>query len=293
MSTYDLPLPGLWVDEDDGGRSRFWVFPSNLKAAFSFTRDEDGRWTFDAFEFIMTTHDLEDNDISKDFAVWAAFDYSRNIIARPGSVIEESDAVKYYGIEPHWRNSEIVRFNMTPLGNPEARTVTFRRIGEDFAGYGTFRSVIRSVVRLKSRHIPMIKVYDALLAVDEDFIYLRDKDWRREQFGLEEDEDGYFAYEMEEAALKAIPRNLIEVLSRKGEGADGIRVYALPRKLHDSESVVYEGRLARLKYVMKHLTLQNQVTIYRFDDDEPVIFFNDYSVGMTWREALALNLREL
>ncbi len=292
LSTYCLPLKGLWIDETDGGRTRFWVFPANFKAAFSFTLEENGGWTFDAFEFIMNTHDLESRDVSEDFAVWYAMDDSRKLIERPGAVIESNDSVKYYGVELFWKHSEIVRFKLSPLGNSTAPAMTFRQIDEGFDGYRRFMAVVRKAAQFNSRHYPMIKIYNALLALDGDYIYLRDMDWQKERFMLEADDEGYYNYEIDPEVRRQIPCNLLDVLA-SGESTEGVRIYALPRRLHDPEGRVYEGRASRLRYVAENLTLQNQVTIYRFKDLEPVIFFNDFSIGMTWREAQAFGLRPL
>lgn len=47
---YDMP--GIWIDNADLGRTRFWIFPDNLLVAFCFDRHDSG-WQLTPYEFMV------------------------------------------------------------------------------------------------------------------------------------------------------------------------------------------------------------------------------------------------
>lgn len=288
LEIYDLDLPGIWVDDDDRGRSRFWIFPANLRVALCFTPAAEGRWTIQGYEFFINTPDIDDPDYSDDFGVWCPLDDTQHMISHPGFGLD-AERIAYFSFDFEQDAEGVIsRLELRPYSEfsvSELPLLSFSRLSAGSERFNRFARVLEQPERIKSPYDSVLKNRNSLLGLDRDFVYLFDCDLTALDFEFRLDSEDNYTYTVSRSVALQFPRNLYEALLEPPACGELLRI---PRIIENPDARIPAERFSRLKYALENLTLSSQVTIYHFHEPEgnkTIIFFNDLSIGMTLKEA--------
>ena len=196
-----LYMHGIWIDDADRGKTRFWVFPDNLLVALCYKRNGVG-WELDTYDFKVRQ---SDNPIPMDSFMLLEPRGSLSYILSPNRSIG-SDQMGVGSYEEHRDEStgEITRLNLFAdlLSLPE--WLNWRRweqLGHDDLRYKEFRRVLEDVYDPRSPHSVIFRntapelIDNVNNYVGHDNKYLYVYDWCPKRFLIRETERDIFIYE--------------------------------------------------------------------------------------------------
>lgn len=197
-----LRMPGIWIDDADGGENRFWIFPDNVKGAFCYQREVMG-WKLIPYEF-----NCYDNDDPEYFnsCFFVTPKGNLNLVLTPDLPMDEREMANAgYEVTPDEEGEEIasVDFHEGPIPLPDwFGWRRFERIKKEDSRYGRLRELLRDIYDPRSS-ISYISENVASLLTDtvnnivaRDRRYLYISDFRRpDRFLIKENEPDIFTYE--------------------------------------------------------------------------------------------------
>lgn len=196
-----LYMHGIWIDDADQGKSRFWVFPDNLLAAMCYKRNGVG-WEMDAYEFRVKQ---SSNPVYMDSFILMAPQGNRNYTLSINQTIG--------GDQMGFGNCEEFRDEMTgeitqlrlydeSLRLPEwLNWRKWEQLAHDDIRYKEFRNVLAEVYDPRSPHSVIFRNTAPELSdnvnnfVGHDNKYIYVYDWRPKRFLIRETEEDIFMYE--------------------------------------------------------------------------------------------------
>lgn len=287
-----LHLPGIWIDDADKGENRFWIFPVNLKMAFQYRRSDNGWWRLVPYEFILYKPNPDEPE------TW----YTAMITSKANEAIVLGEPVSA-------DEMAVCDFELEYASNDMIEKVSFIPIEEPVPEWHDWRSFIRVtesddrfveyIGELKSfypensmcegcldidRHQWMIDIQWALVAIDEDYLYISDFKtppyYRMRKADKNEDKEysdvDDYVYKPSASSVK---RNLIDL-----EISVEQPLYRIPRK--PKSKISYpdakgKEKLLREKEdfkifcdIVRNTNFGDQITIYQHK--RKVICFNKF-----------------
>ena len=222
-----LYMNGIWVDDADDGRTRFWIFPDNRLAAFCYRRDGLG-WELLPYDFrvrFSDSDDCYDNFILVD--PWGNTAYT----CSPSGVIGPQQTASGYCEAESDDDGEIRRLVITegPLRLPAwCDWKCWERLSPDDERHAEFRAVLRKVYDVEhplsiffTNVAPEITdMNNNLVGRDMRYLYVHDRPQAR--FRMAERGHDVYAYESTSPA-DASPKALFEI-----EPSPEHPLYAIP-----------------------------------------------------------------
>ncbi|MDE7431092.1 MAG: hypothetical protein K2N34_04150, partial [Lachnospiraceae bacterium] len=285
---YAFSLPGIWIDDADNGENRFWIFPSNYQMAFCYYLNENALELI-PYEFsILSDGDISENDICviitpegnekiitdgitpNDQAVYADFDVT---------LLEDSES--------------IVEVSLTPLNRKVGYWFDwnkFTKLDKTDNRYSKFLEIIiehyssnemKVVSKVKCDYTWMINIDSALVAIDNDYLYVA-KPPQNLYFYLTKTDDDEFQYVHKKVSegisglslLKPSSQNPIYLIRRKDSQYERFDSYFVTQ--NEEVRAEYE----RFKEVVINTNIDDQITFYdvmRHGKFLQRICFNRYS----------------
>lgn len=195
-----IDLRGIWVDDTDEGRERFWIFPDNFFYAFCYSRNGMG-WKLNTFEFRVRFPDNPDWDES---FVLVPNEANFRWLLNPDRPMED----KMFGdgfisAEADPESGELTRVKLT-IGNEGVRewldwTCWMRLLPGD-ERLEEFREAIRSVYDPADAQSVIFRnvcpeasdLSNCIVGRDNRYVYIHDQAVGR--FVMKERRDGRFEY---------------------------------------------------------------------------------------------------
>ncbi|MDE7160960.1 MAG: hypothetical protein K2O24_09005 [Muribaculaceae bacterium] len=258
-------MPGIWVDDHDEGRTRFWIFPDNKLMAFCY-HDTGRGWQLEPFEFGFPTS--QEDDEPGGVCVIATSEGNRQMIESLKGNMRQSEIVSAsYDLddeEKYWPFGKI-SFKCHTREHPEWFDWTcFRRLAGDDIRHGGFKEVLKDIydpespqsVLLSNIGDFMTDAENALVAIDREFIYVTASVSKCRYILTCRDTDNGERYRYEPASGGGVEDlNLLNV-----EISEDAPLYLLPR-FRKPENRLSASRL-RFAEAVRNVDLEHQITIY-------------------------------
>lgn len=279
LQTVGYSMPGIWIDDADGGCNRFWIFPENKYMAFCYTRNGEC-WTLTPYEICFYSSKRYD-EIS-DVCVFVTAKGNMQLLTNPTIPIDKSEiATMEYSIKEYDSDGRFQEISFKPLTVANSTMFDwkkFTRLRNDdklFEHYAQFILELynplspRSVLFTNTAPV-MTDALNCLIAIDSDYIYISDI-LRPDRFVLEEDPSLSQAYYYNPNYRVEPPRNLIslEVSSRHP-------LYLLPRNAEKRGHV--PNKYKKLIEAIDNTEIEDQITLYQVSPSSPkLLCFNRFS----------------
>ncbi|MDE6498418.1 MAG: hypothetical protein K2L21_07145 [Muribaculaceae bacterium] len=207
-----LFMDGIWVDDADGGRSRFWIFPDNRLGAFCFRRDGLG-WEMVPYDFRVRRAENDDyKDIFLMLDPWGNCAYTLD----PRRVIESHQMASGLVEQVHDDAGDLRRLEFSEGPRPLPAWLdwkTWERLSPEDGRHAEFRTVLRNVY---DREHPLSLFFtnvapeitdmnNNLVGRDHRYLYVHDRP--RARFRMVERGEDVYVYESsspDDAAPKAL-----------------------------------------------------------------------------------------
>lgn len=266
-------MPGIWVDDADEGRSRFWIFPENKLMAFCY--EQSGcEWVMKPYEFVFYSHAGEEG--FAEFCLFVTARGNEQAIDCDG-VMQPSEAVSCsYDCGDDLPFDEI---SFSPERSEIPAWMDWRSFRRLPAGDPLHTRYSRVVADIYNPASPLSRLYrnsapfltdslDSLIAIDNDYIYLSDLP-APSRFTLSLDPEGEY-YRYEPVYHRRPAMNLREV-----EISPEHPLYILPRRCDKPTS----ERHRRFIEACRNTTMDSQVTIYHTRRHPGgILCFNNFSI---------------
>ena len=273
-------MPGIWVDDADRGKSRFWIFPENKFMAFCYHKAGAG-WQLTPYEF--TFFRPKNDDEIGDNCIFVTAKGNEQII-NSGELMQPDEivfATYHLGEADDYGSFGEIEFEAETGSTPwwfDWRS--FKRLSKGGARYRHFKQAVIDIYNPASPHsllfcntAPFLTdSLDSLVATDNDYLYISDLP-RPEKFILKsyEGDGGRFWYEP--SYSKAEPgRSLRDLVVSETHP-----LYIIPRFIDIDEKKPDLHR--RFAEAVLNTDLSNQITIYRTSRrPEGILCFNNFSL---------------
>ncbi len=280
MGASGYSMPGIWVDDADGGRSRFWVFPENMLMAFCFSR-RGGEWEMDPMEFIFMGREDEGED-----GLTCSFITARGneqILNGDTGIVDPTEVVTAdFGTEWNADNGEMESISFEPLSGDAPLWMDwkeFRRLPRSDGRLARFREVIAGIYTpggrlsagFRNRGWFMTDIVDALIALDGEYLYVSARP-AASRYLLRPVKDSGESYEY--------------VADSAGSGTASLRditiseeypLYLLPRRGSTPDHM--PARRRRFVEACRNTGIDSQVTVYHTPrHPRGILCFNKFSV---------------
>lgn len=244
-------MPGIWIDDADHGKSRFWIFPDNMLQAFCYRRCGLA-WELVPYELNIRFSD--DDDYYDTYFIIAPEGNLRFILSSEKAIGEHQVAMGNCEAE-YDSDDEITRFSLIADSRPMPEWVdwhVWERLSPGSELHAQLRQALRDMYDPSSPHSMLFHntapeltdTANMLAGRDRKYIYVHDRQPRRfammekkpDRFTYEPDtdENGKALFELEisdEHPLYAIPRSL-----KKSKHASR-QVEALADMLADADNI--------------------------------------------------------
>lgn len=197
-----LYLYGIWTDDVDRGRNRFWIFPDNIMLSYCY--EYDGlTWHLIPYEFKVRITDNTDN---MDAFILVSPRGNLNFLLSPENAIEpEQIALGLVDGEYDRATRQLTKlaFHEEPRPFPDwFEWRALERLSRDDPRYGRIRSLLtdlynpRSPISMffKNTAPELIDRYNNLAGRDNKYLYVYD--WQPRRCIIREREDDTFMYEV-------------------------------------------------------------------------------------------------
>ncbi|MBD5238018.1 MAG: hypothetical protein HDS62_10955 [Bacteroidales bacterium] len=237
-------LPGIWIDDKDGGKSRFWIFPHNLGETFCFTFNHEKR-EIDLYPVNFSVATAPSVDQLRNGVIISAKGVTK-VVGNPDGKLERSEiATMQLTYLPEEGIVEKVVFEKSSGENPEWFDWNcFRRLDTGSEQYKEISLFLRdlygerSTVNINFRNHGRLftDIVNNLIGRDREYLYIYD--YAKPSFKLIERE-GIFYYK-EQYNGEALSLSLFDL-----ELSEEHPLYLLPTKLQakiEREDREYEKR---------------------------------------------------
>lgn len=271
-----ISMPGIWVDDADEDRSRFWIFPDNYSWAFCYKRDGMD-WTLTPYEFNIQFSD--DPEYYDTFFLMSPEAGITHILSSTRNIAYEQFATGNCEMEDG-EDGALSRLNFYQSLHPTPDWMdwtTWERLGRDDPRHAGFHAVLHALydpanplsMLLRNTAPELTDLANNLVGLDRKYIYLHDCQPKR--FVLIERRPEQFTYEGTDADDKALFE--LEISVRHP-------LYAFPRKQEKKKHANHElDSLADMLDDADNLTDAHIVHSPRAK--HPRLIFPEYSITAT------------
>ncbi len=273
-------MPGIWVDDADRGKSRFWIFPENKFMAFCYHK-AGADWQLTPYEF--TFFRPKNDDEIGDNCIFVTAKGNEQII-NSGELMQPDEivfATYHLGEADDYGSFGEIEFEAETGSTPwwfDWRR--FKRLSKGETLYRQFKQAVTDIYNPASPHsllfcntAPFLTdSLDSLVATDNDYLYISDLP-RPGKFILKSYEGDGDRFWYEPSYSKAEPgrslRNLVV--------SEAHPLYIIPRFIDIDEKKPDLHR--RFAEAVLNTDLSNQITIYRTSRrPEGILCFNNFSL---------------
>ncbi len=230
-----LLMNGIWIDDGDNGRNRFWIFPPYSELAFCY--ESDGHvWRLRPYEFKFR---IEEDPEALDTFIMPAPEASLRLILAPEKPVDRTMiATGLAGGAGSETTGELCRLDFIEgsLGLPAwFNWRAWERLERDDDRYGRFRALLSDLYNpaspqslfLENTAPEIIDRQNNLVGRDGRYLYVYD--WQPGRFAVREREADQFHYEVASAA-DLPPQSLMEL-----EVSERHPLYAIPLDFKPTE----------------------------------------------------------
>ena len=303
LSTYHMPMPGIWKDDADCAKTRFWIFPYNYQYAFCYEKSsaDPKEWILRPYEFFVCTANINTEDYHDDYIVWIEAAETESIIRNSGKEAKASN-ISYLRFNIEFDNEDQIKLlELKPIKPTQPKPLPWTKFERIRSAEKNFfyeaKKVLKSKQFILSGNNILINKVNAIIGLDTQYLYLYEYPDRNTAFFniklTEKDEDGNNLEinvndknEIEKYVyVPCITHNKINLF----DISEGEKFIAIPRDQEkyacDKSSADYDY-IKRLCYAIEHTMIDGFVTIYNFgdNDDKKIIFFDDFSVGVSFSQ---------
>lgn len=273
-------MPGIWVDDADRGKSRFWIFPENKFMAFCYQQTGPA-WELIPYEFAFFRP--KNDDEIDDNCIFVTGKGNEQII-NSGELMQPDEivfATYHLGEADSYGSFGEIEFEAETGSTPgwfDWRS--FKRLSKGEALYRQFKQAVTDIYNPASPHsllfcntAPFLTdSLDSLVATDNDYLYISDLP-RPEKFILKSNDDDDDRFWYEPRYSKAEPgRSLRNIVVSETHP-----LYIIPRFIDIDEKKPDLHR--RFAEAVLNTDLSNQITIYRTSRrPEGILCFNNFSL---------------
>lgn len=272
-------MPGIWVDDTDEGRTRFWIFPENKLMAFCYQKYYHDEWHLIPYEFAFLKN--KNKNAFSDSCLFISAEGNRQILSDAHGVMSPSEAVllSYRCGLPDYEYGTFSSINFefeagkrplwydwnsfTRLYSDDPRNIEFLQVISDIYNPDTIPHML-----FKNAGPFMTDSVDAIIGMDNDFLYV--SDMSSPAFFLltqYKEAEGQFWYE---------PRFLVHPNLRNVIISDKHPLYIVPRTARLDHPL--NERHRRFAEAVANIGINDQVTICRTEfGKEGILVFNKFS----------------
>ncbi|MDE6485664.1 MAG: hypothetical protein K2L14_09780 [Duncaniella sp.] len=272
-------MPGIWIDDADGGKSRFWIFPENKIMAFCYECIGGYEWVMRPYEFVFYQRTGEQE--FEDFCVITTARGNEQIIEQGGVMDPDQMVTASYTLGRNNGFTYFGKISFTPLTVDAPSWMnwhSFRRLRPGSELHTRYSSLIADLYNPAS---PLSRFFrnaapfltdelNALVAIDNDYIYLSDLQMPdRYEMRCDVANDERYWYE---PVYRTAPKgtNLRDI-----EISEEHPLYILPRFADRFKS----DRHRRFAEACRNTDIGSQITIYHTGSNpRRVLCFNNFSI---------------
>lgn len=274
-----LYMHGIWIDDTDQGKNRFWIFPDNLLVAMCYKRNGVG-WEMDTYDFKVRQSMIP---VHMDSFILLAPRGNLNYTLSINQTIDgEQMGVGSYEEFRDETTGEITQLKLydESLRLPEwLNWRKWEQLGHDDLRYKEFRTVLAEVYNTQSPHSVIFRNTAPELSdnvnnfVGHDNKYIYVYDWRPKRFLIRETEEDVFVYEGN-CAHCATNKALFEL-----DISEGHPLYAIPKNMERRKYGNAElNRLAEIMSDAENIT--EAYIIHSEHIQYPRLVFSAYGVSV-------------
>jgi hypothetical protein len=294
-------MPGIWIDDNDNGNSRFWIFPENRLMAFCYTQNPtiENEYILKPYEFAFTASEYDETDCDEICMIFTAKG-NEEILFNADAKASKNHAVITDFKFDYDDNKRISKVTFTPRDNVHREWMewrSFTRLDFDSDRYIHYRILIDELYDKPSRKLLENKApwltdnFNSLIAVDKLYIYIFDRKTLPDHKLCYHGEEHGYTYEPREKNDNPDKQSLLTVEISKANP-----IYVLPREIGvDDYNKSFPKVIRRkLKEALKLTTDLgnpiNQISIYREQRTQTeTICFNRFSLRLPLKELLDTN----
>ena len=258
-----LSMPGIWIDDADNGKSRFWIFPENFHMAFCYSFD-GSCWHLHPYEFVFPTKEGELTGI----CLFISAEGERQILFSKTRKLRDNELVitEFERVEV----TESVFFNELRFSSDILRSgsrswfnwTKFVRLNDNDAKFRRFSAALREIYDRRSLQALCLfenhgsfftDVTNALVGMDNDYLYLWDSP-QPGRFLLSSESNGFFTYNDEYDTQEPVLSFLHLEVSEEHP------LYAIPRHAPSNRKVSEHEQ--RLLEAAASTTMDDFISIY-------------------------------
>lgn len=283
---YGLYLHGIWVDDEDNGNSRFWIFPDNFLYAMRYSHNGIS-WELDIFDFRV--RDALHPDYMDTFMLTEA-NCNLNYTLYPTCPVSQDDIfTECFEKEIDENSDEIIRVTFHEMKRKFPKWLNWRkweRVHEEDPRYKKFRNVLDNIYDFNNPHSVIFRnntaeisdIVNNLIAHDNKYIYIYD--WHPKRFLIREKRHNIFTYNGD-CERYATQQAIFEL-----DISEENPLYAVPKDMKMKNE--YDAELQRLVRLMEDAdNIHEAYIIHSTRIKFPRLIFPTYGVSV------ALNMDEL
>lgn len=197
-----LKMHGIWIDDGDCGKTRFWIFPDNCIMAFCYQYD-GYTWNLHPYEFKVR---FSDNPEYLDSFIMISPAGDLAFTLSPDKIIKwdqmSKGLVKGELSENTYELTRLTFYEETLKFPDWFDWQSWERLSHEDERYGRFHAVIRDIYNKRSPHSMFFRnvapeltdSYNNLAGRDNKYLYIYD--WQPKRCVVREEERDFFLYEI-------------------------------------------------------------------------------------------------
>ncbi|MCH5347261.1 MAG: hypothetical protein J1E63_09135 [Muribaculaceae bacterium] len=267
-------MPGIWIDDSDNGKTRFWVFPDNMFFAFCFVLD-GVQWILIPYEFASWEND--DSGMN-DKCFWATYEANRQLIFSDKHLAAANQVaiVNYERLFDD--NGEFTELTFSLDGEKPGWMdwSSFKRLDYDDERFRYFLDIVERIYKRGGTELSMIfenrgafmtDVFNCLVAIDRKYLYVTDQISSR--FYLTYDKNTHaFEYENDK---KEETESLLDI-----EISADRPLYLIPR---DKKPKITDQKHIRFSEAVANTLLDHQISVYH-GKGKRALCLNEFSISI-------------
>ena len=199
-----LYMRGIWIDDADKGRTRFWIFPEKLPLAFCYCHVGE-EWELRPYQFMV--HEIDDAEYMGGFILTALRGNRRFPLSWESPVLKEDIVVGCIRTKVDKRQSEITSVSLKDVFDNFPEWLDWRkwdRLSADDPRYSRFIELLQRIYTPGSESNPgwlrnvapeLTDRVQAIVGRDNKYVYLYDWHPRRFVIGIEKGDRFYYRWD--------------------------------------------------------------------------------------------------